>query len=224
MKRLFVIALGMAASAAMMYAVGATSQTVSKQEPPSLADQVASEEAGKREEAARQLLRQRSQTIQSLLAIVRDPSLRKENPEAVSYAMNLLAKMRAAEAVDTLAHMLEYRHWPPPQIKRSEYRFRPLQIPTVGQYVSSWMRSPAAQALIEIGDPALPAVIRFAVEGQPSDIELGYCVIVIQGIEGKRRGLIYLDEALVNAQRGRNPQQAKRRIGQLMAILEDWPE
>jgi len=201
-----------------------------------LVEQLRSDDARVRYGATQQIALQRSRTIQALAALVEDAALREQNPDAVLDAIRLLGKMRAAEAADALLEVIAFVPGrdvqPTPRTTTSVNRLGYYGTPLAS-------RSPAAQALIEIGSPVLPAVLRFITRdrlmawlragpegGRDPDAvlrqvdmesaKLHCCAHVIHRIEGKRRGTIYLQEALAKAE----SDSARRAIKDVMRTLE----
>lgn len=112
----------------------------------------------------------RQQIIQSLIKII-------DNPQSTAYAKgcaaHYLGGMRALEAVDSLAAHITNS---PPGANPSRSAFHEL---AYGEFL------PSVSALIKIGTPAIPAVIRNLAE---SDVEAvrGCSMIVLQSIDGDK--------------------------------------
>jgi hypothetical protein len=174
-------------------------------------DQIRSENAQVRTNAAFRLRSWRSDTIAGLIQVTNDPSLREQNPEAVETAINLLGSFKAAEASDTLVQLVTFL---PPS-------WRPAAPSLPSPYSPSGIaaKSPAVDALVEIGSPALPAVIGFASSGKAHGDEISYLAHAVNRILGKECGKIFLQEEFAKAK----TQLARGGLKELMRVVAQTP-
>lgn len=104
----------------------------------------------------------REAEINKLIAIIRDARMQETNPDRIVQAIQRLGEMKATEAVGDLAKLLTFRRWflwekDPSQPKIGE-----------GGGPTDRDRYPATLALILIGAPSLPAVIK-VIEAHEAD-------------------------------------------------------
>jgi len=223
-------------------AVGAIASPEKTESPDPLVQAMASEQASVRYAARTHILADRDRTIKALVQIVEDPSLREPNPDAVLEAIRLLGRIRAAEAADSLLEVIDFT---PPGYYGEASSDGASLAKRLGYYGRRWASpSPAGEALVEIGSPTLPAILRYIVrdrlgawlrqqpERSPSEwasayeketarerLRRGYCAVVIRDIEGKRRGMILLEDALAKA--GTAPE--REALEKVMDLLKSLP-
>lgn len=101
---------------------------------------------------------------EKLLATIRDPGLRESDPDRVMQAMQRLGMMKDTGAIDDLIPLLTFRRLYPedkdPSLARDLNDFR-----------TSARRFPAIEALVLIGRPALPALVRVIGASDPDSLE-----------------------------------------------------
>ena len=106
--------------------------------------------------------------VAGLLGIIRDESLREKDPKRVSADFAKLGEMKATEAIPDLVRLLEFRVYEPwekdPTLEPSD-RLR-----------TSARKYPAIGALVGIGEPALPALVRAVETSHPASLE-GKCAL-----------------------------------------------
>jgi hypothetical protein len=95
--------------------------------------------------------------IQRLLAVVREQGLAEREPETLAKAIERLGELKAKQAIDDLILLLAFKK--PIQIDPKSPPIRP---------IPPWVRYPASGALIKIGRPAVPALVR-AIERTSTD-------------------------------------------------------
>lgn len=137
-----------------------------------------SKDAKLRGQAVSRILEERKKDISILVAhVIQDERMYRENPDALVAAMKLLGKMRATEAVGILAEHLDFQD---PR-------------PYFGPYSLRRGRE-AVDALIEIGKPSVPAVIREVLreKNRMNYVKMMCAVEVIERVEGKEMGVFYL--------------------------------
>ena len=103
--------------------------------------------------------------MSKLTAIVRDARLQETDPDRVVQAIQRLGEMKAVEAVDDLAGLLTFRKWFPWEKDPNQ----PKVVEGLGP--TDRERYPAALALLQIGPPALPALIKVIEAHEPGSLE-----------------------------------------------------
>ncbi len=130
-----------------------------------------------RQAAAKQILEQREQTIQQLIAILHEKGINRDFGGPLHLAIDLLGKLRAPQAVPHLCKLLTYL--PEGEAMRHE------TIPSEAYYV-------AAVALWRIGGPAVNAM-EVTIRKSKDDTERKLAAWVIMQIEGKEQALARMD-------------------------------
>ncbi|MGD0693792.1 MAG: hypothetical protein ABSB82_02965 [Terriglobia bacterium] len=139
--------------------------------------------------------------IEKLLVVIRDAKLRESDPGRVVEAIEELGHVKAVEAIDDLVKLLTFRRtwpWETPGGPIQEFR-----IETPG------LRYPAVSALIEIGQPSVPAMVKVIEAHESSSLESQNALWVIRSLfqyNGKE-GIDYLKEA---AKHSSSPRGAQR--------------
>lgn len=137
-------------------------------------------------EGGRELLQQRKELISSLINILKqgDKNAEGEKRSSLVAAIDVLGEMRAIEAVDIL---VDYIKFPASDKLVVFYKI----IPPSEIY-------PAVKALIKIGKPSLPAVLRVLKEStdEKDVILLTNSGWIISQVLGHKIGKIYLEDAL----------------------------
>lgn len=132
-----------------------------------------------RNETISMLVEERRRNISFLIGdILRDDGIYRENPDSVVDAMRLLGKLRSKEAVVFLVERLDF------QAPGANTPTRPYHILNGRE---------AVFALIEIGKPAIPAVVREVLRKE-DHVKLMCAGAVIHKIEGKDLGSFYLQK------------------------------
>jgi len=173
------------ASAAMVLAI--TSLGVEGQGQMDAIGKIRSSNLALQEEGERELLQQRKELISSLINILEqgDKNAKREKRSSQVAAINVLGEMRATQAVDILVDYIEFR-------ASDELIMHRLTPPSEV--------FPAVKALIKIGKPSLPPVLRALKESTDEDVILldwnsGW---IIFQVLGHKIGMIYLEDVLQN--------------------------
>jgi len=127
------------------------------QEPA--AKRLLSQDGALLQEAESELLAARAKLIADLSGIIRDHENQRRRKASVEAAMFILGEMRAPEAAGVLASYIAFPHQLP-----SDGQRRVVVISGVGL-----MHWPAAEALIKIGMPCVPAVLDKLADTDNSD-------------------------------------------------------
>ena len=143
---------------------------------------------------------QRPYIIKELLAIFNDP---KSADVVRAYAAYRLGVLHSTEASDSLAARITFNLVPGGSLYVQE---------------SPWWHEPAASALIAIGVPAAPAVIRNLAESDDQAIR-SKSVQVLIGIEGGDK-----DIAALRLQKALNPENDLKRRERLQSALKELAE
>ncbi len=126
---------------------------------------------------------ERRDKIENLLATIRDPKLRQSDPERVVAAIQALGRMKAVEAVDDLAKLLAFRRTFPWETGRGPIQEFHIETPA--------SRYPAVGALMEIGEPSLPAMIRVIKSYELTSLESRNAMEVVSYLfRGRRQAAI----------------------------------
>lgn len=118
------------------------------------------------------ILEQRVDTIKELISIIEQKDVDKSFLGPLNYAISLLSKLRAKEAVEALSNLLIYI---PPDFRTREI------LRSEHYYV-------AAVALVEIGNPSIDAMLT-KIQKSDSEEERNLATWVIMEIEGKKQAL-----------------------------------
>jgi len=130
--------------------------------------------------AKSELLAARAEEVSALIAIVANDENLVTRSESVGAAMFVLGKMRAIEAAETLAANVAFPDVLPGRAEYLKARVRRPAYP-LGHLPLS--RRPAAEALVNIGEPSLPAVIeKLATTGNVT--EQVACLQVLHELRG----------------------------------------
>ena len=114
----------------------------------------------------------REEELSKLTAIVRDAPLQASDPDRVVQAIERLGEINAVEAVDDLAGLLTFRKWLP-------WEKDPNKLKDDIHPISDRDRFPAIRALIMIGPPSLPALIRVIEAHEPDSLETRHAMEAI---------------------------------------------
>lgn len=142
----------------------------------------------------------RSEEISKLLVVLRDPELRKTQPERVVAAIQRLGEMRATEAVNDLVELLTFAR---------KFAWERDDAIVEIQPITRGNRYPATSALFQIGRPALPALVK-VIELNPTDSEWAQnSTFAVQNIfrDNLTEGAQYLERA---AESSKNTESAQR--------------
>ena len=145
--------------------------------------QLVSEDPNEARQAAADLLAARRGRIDQLRGIIADLDNRSKRRYAVHYAMAVLGKMRALEAIDTLVDHIAF-----PLVNPGAPAGLPLIVGT--KQLGGWNRGmfPAAKALIEIGHPCVPRVFD-RLRSTDNVAEQGGCLAVLVALKGGKKGV-----------------------------------
>jgi len=166
MMRLPMFALGF-----FYLTIGLAAAAEEKPSEDSAAKRLLTQGGGVREEAQSELLAARAKLISDLSAIIRDHENQLWRTASVSVAMSILGEMRAPEAAEVLASYIAF-----PQVLPSDGR-RLVMIVSTGS-TTHWR---AAEALIKIGAPCVPAVVDKLAHTDNSD-EGEACLAVLHAL------------------------------------------
>jgi hypothetical protein len=155
-------------------------------------------------EATTAILDQRLQTIQGLVSTIQDPEMRNRNPDGVAAAIRLLGELRASEAAQPLANMITFTE---PGVRLPSGTSSPEDL------------RPAVPALVEIGIPAVPAVLDATAAGKGDYDDLYLAAAVLTRIVGKRAALGYVSS---HAKFGASSRQLKLLALARMIESHDW--
>jgi hypothetical protein len=144
----------------------------------------------------------------SLLAVLREPNIRKTDPRRLQDAIAMAGQTKLVEAINDLAKLITFNEeeiYPPPSIVKSTERAD---------------RYPAASALFLIGKPALPVLISLVETHKVNDAESKIAASTILSIfrESKTEGIEYLTATRSKAKSA----ETKRRISLLINNLEKF--
>ena len=148
----------------------------------------------------------RQEKVEKLLRIIRDRDLQRDDPKQFLAAMQELGNLRAVEAIDDLVGLLTYeRDW---QRERRPAGYEATSgsspIPYTGRHYL------ATLALADIGEPALPELIKVIENHDEASLETAnanYTVRVILLRHGGRNAEAFFKDAAAKAQ---TPQAAER--------------
>lgn len=122
-----------------------------------------------------------------LLAIIRDNKLRESSPETVVRAIDRLGELKPVSAIDDLVGLLGFKD----PSRESKHPYLRLRISPFRQPY------PAVSALLEIGKPALPALVKAVETHEPGSVtsENAIYIIVWVNPEDPAAGVHYLQNA-----------------------------
>jgi hypothetical protein len=128
--------------------------------------------------------------VAKLLAVLRDPDLRRSHPEQVVAAIDRLGEMHASEAVEDLVKLLTFAQkfdWESPDQKAI------VEI----QLIHTGNRYPATSALFQIGQPALLALLKVIESDSASSLRRQNALFTIRNIfrDNPSEGVKYLNHA-----------------------------
>ena len=158
----------------------------------------------------------RQEKVEKFLSVIRDRELQQKDPNSFRAAIQELGKLRAAEAVDDLVKLLTYR--------REWQRERP-----AGDYItegSSWTNYtgaafPATTALENIGDAAVPALMRVIEGRDEASLEsknARYTVRAIFTRRNRNADAFFRAEATHAV----SPEAARRLLNAVQTADQDW--
>jgi hypothetical protein len=164
--------------------IGLAAAAEEKPSEHSAAERLLSQEGGQLEEAQSELLAARAKLIADLSGIIRDHENQRHRTAAVHSAMFILGEMRAPEAAEVLAEYIGFPQVLPPGRGI-------LVIP--GGMGRRWR--PAAEALIKIGAPCVPAVVDKLAHTDNSD-EGEACLAVLDALRKRDSVSQVLEKAI----------------------------
>jgi hypothetical protein len=148
--------------------------------------ELSAKDGNQRWSALEQIRKRRAELIQSLLIIAKTKEVHYEFSDERAVAVRLLGEMRASEAVDTLINEITLK--PPLVILFEDSPAEPY---------------PCVKALIEIGDPAVRALLTRVKEKPSRDILILH-VYIIYTVEGNwEAGALKIEKALKDSVSGR---------------------
>lgn len=115
---------------------------------------------------------QRDVEINQLLGIVLSQSYRENEPERATEAINKLGKLKAVEAIPALIEIITFRVQP-----QGEYRsgFAVFQTRTISRFECY----PATQALLDIGEQAVPTLIEVIKKEESESVASINAIVVL---------------------------------------------
>jgi HEAT repeat protein len=136
---------------------------------------------------------ERSEEIPRLLKTLDDPQLRSGNPDRLAGAIRRAGELRTQESVDSLVRLLTFRYKSP----------REREAEDEGIFISVQQPYPAVSALFQIGEPALPALIRriSSDEGEEPGLARKNAAQAVMLVfrEDPRKGICYFKAAAAKA-------------------------
>lgn len=154
------------------------------------------------------------QEVIQLIAVIRDERLREREPSRVVQAINRLGELRAVQAIDDLISLLTFK-------RTFEWESQSKEVINEIQPITPGNRYPATSALAQIGEPALPALVKVLAEHESNSVaskNSAYAILTIFR-ENPTQGSQYLKRA---AARASTPEAAER-ILQVARELEGPP-
>jgi len=154
------------------------------------------------------------QEVNQLIAVIRDGRLRESEPSRVTQAINRLGELRAVQAIDDLVSLLTFK-------RTFEWESQSKEVINEIQPITPGNRYPATSALAQIGEPALPALVKVLAVHEPNSVESKNSVYAILTIfrENPTQGSQYLKRAAAKA----STPEAAERILQVARKLEGPP-
>ena len=152
----------------------------------------------------------REEEIRKLLEVARDANLRETNPDRVAGAIKRLGEMKAVETIDDLTELLTFRIYQP-------WEKDPHQPIAEGTY--SFRRYPSVGALMEIGKPALPALVKVIETHESNSLETENVMKVLIYISRYKQSE-YVDYLQVEAAKAL-PKEASERLLKAAEALKE---
>jgi hypothetical protein len=149
-------------------------------------------------------------TVENLRKVLRDAELCQRDPDRVMNSIRRLGSLRAVEAIPDLINLLGFRYTYPWERDGGPHGVRP----------SSLSRYPARDALIEIGKPALPALLEVVETREFDSIEsknARYAIGVILRYDKPTKADEFFKEAAAKA----SSPEAKQRLLKALETAED---
>jgi hypothetical protein len=195
------VLLGVLAASAMSWANAGEMSSVA-------VDRVRSKAAKVRQAAAEELLAERQRTLKALLVIAEAPGAKPESLEDLcdensspNLAISVLGEMRAPEAVPALINRLAF-------------------LDKIGgaslTHAFGVAEVPVAVALVKIGKPAEPAILKAIRQKGPSFFNMR--VWILQEIEGAKMAVALLEDALATEKN----EEAKANLAHARDIVLDF--
>lgn len=129
--------------------------------------------------------------LSRLLAIIRDNKLRESNPQMVVRAIDRLGELKPISAIDDLVGLLGFKD----PSRESKHPYLRLQISPFRQPY------PAVSALLEIGKPVLPALVKAVETHEPGSLMSENAIYAIVWVhpEEPAAAVRYLEDAAEKA-------------------------
>ena len=142
----------------------------------------------------------RREEVKELMSIIRDPELRKKDPDKVTDAIQRLGELRDPAAAEDLAGLLTFRHLFPWE-----------KDPTKPIEGNAWYFEayPAINALLKIGRPCLPALIKVIESHAADSLETKNAMEVLIPLSRYEREK-YIEEVEEAAAKASSPEAAQR--------------
>ena len=157
------------------------------------------------------ILQDRKTLIDQLVSVIDAPENHAQRPEAVMRAMQTLGSFRAVEGIDVLTEYIGFPwvHHP----RAGEYPV-PKMFGAVSRIKSD--RTPAVEALVEIGEPSVPKVIAKLAETE-SVLEQVACRAVLRRLDERVRVREALQKAIERAEDKKAKRNLEDALGEITA-------
>lgn len=132
-----------------------------------------------------------NEEVARLREVLDDPQLRDSEPERLAGAIRRAGDLKAQEAIGSLIRLLTFRYKSPREQEAEE----------VGIAIAVPQPYPAVSALFQIGEPALPALIRHIETNDTDPLARRNAAQALMSIfrEEPRKGICYLRAAATKA-------------------------
>jgi len=174
-----------------------------------------SEDQAVRRQAVEALLAQRKEVVTALIDIIETKANLTERPGSVRAAVELLGAMRAVEAVDPLVDIISFSN---ARLAGAGHKSLRSSQRLPGLWWERPLQGTTAHALIEIGQPCIPAVIN-KIAKTDDLVELKACLKVLVHLRRWTDVADLLHEAVVEE----TDQARIRRLQNALAALANMP-
>lgn len=130
-----------------------------------------------------------------IIEILRDPQIRKTDPDRLAKAIERAGALKVTAAIDDLIGLLTFRHilW---------WEKRKPNTPIIGRLARPGENYPATDALYYIGKPSLPALVKVLETHEEASMESKHALYTVRLIfryDPEGSGRAYLEEAAQQA-------------------------
>lgn len=135
--------------------------------------------------------------IHTLIETLKD---KNKSPKVIFAAIQTLGKMKSTEAIPELIEYLDYEKLY--SLKQPDYAGNvKIDGIEIGQTIPISGRYPATGALFQIGEPALPALVKVIENEKPSSVKSQNSLYAIQQIfvEDQLKAVLYLEKAVTES-------------------------